>query len=97
MDEFSQNFVAECFWPDVHEQDVRDLDERIRRFSAESTGVRYLGSFLIRADEVVICQFEGTRDAVRALAERAEIPFERLLETEVASSAVTPKKGESDA
>ncbi len=97
MDPVCKNFVAECFWPDVHEQDVRDLDERIRTCTADAKDVRYLGSFLIRTDEVVICQFEGTREAVRAVAERARVPFERLLETDVASSAATHEKGESDA
>jgi hypothetical protein len=81
MDAVSQKFVAECFWPDVHEQDVRELDERIRASAAGRHDVRYLGSLLIRTDEVVLCQFEGTLATVRALAERARIPFERLLET----------------
>lgn len=81
MDVLSQNVVAECFWPDVHEEDVRELDERIRALAAASQDVRYLGSFLIRTDEVVLCQFEGALAAVRTLAEHADIPFERLLET----------------
>lgn len=81
MNVVSQNFVAECFWPDVHERDVRELDERIRVSAAGRNDVRYLGSFLIRTDEVILCQFQGTLSAVRALAERARIPFERLLET----------------
>ena len=39
---------------------------------------RYLGSILLREDEVVLCQFEGTAETVRDVAERAQIPFERL-------------------
>jgi hypothetical protein len=31
-------------------------------------------------DEVVLCQFEGTAAAVREAAERAQIPFERIVE-----------------
>jgi hypothetical protein len=80
MDPVSRTFVAECFWPDVHEEDVRDLDERLRA-GAEGGAVRYLGSLLIDTDEVVLCQFEGAEAAVRELAERAGVPFERLLET----------------
>jgi hypothetical protein len=91
-----RSFVAECFWPGVHEQDVRDLDQRIRTCAANATDVRYVGSFLIRADEVVICQFEGTQQTVRTLAERAGVPFERLLETAVASTAAIREKGEFD-
>jgi hypothetical protein len=42
--------------------------------------VRYLGSILMAEDEVVLCQFEGTSAAVREAAERAQIPFERIVE-----------------
>jgi hypothetical protein len=96
MDVVSTNFVAECFWPDVHEHDVRELDERIRLLAAEREDARFLGSVLIRADEVVLFHFEGTDTAVRELAEQAGVPFERLLETDVAFSAATTAKGESD-
>ena len=44
-------------------------------------GVRYLGSILLREDEVVLCQFEGTASGVRKVVECAEVPFERILET----------------
>ena len=43
--------------------------------------VRYLGSLLLRDDEVVLCLYAGTRDAVDEAARRAELPFERILET----------------
>jgi hypothetical protein len=85
MDADSRSFVAECFWPDVHEEDVRELDARLRACVEGSSSVRYLGSFLIRADEVVLCQFEGTREAICELALRARLPFERLLETTTAT------------
>lgn len=75
------SFVAECYWPDVHEEEVRKLDERITASLAED--VRYLGSVLIREDEVVLCHFEGTADAIRRVAERARVPYERLLATTV--------------
>jgi hypothetical protein len=81
----SASFVAECFWPGVEVADLQALDERARRSAdeLERTGarVRYLGSILMREDEVVLCQFEGTTEAVRAAAVRAEVPFERILET----------------
>jgi hypothetical protein len=80
----ARSFVAECFWPDVHEQDVRRLDERIRACIAGRVGVRYLGSILIREDEVVLCQFEGPAAAVREIAVQAQVPFERMLRTSVA-------------
>jgi len=35
----------------------------------------------MREDEVVLCLFEGSADAVRLTAEQAKIPFERILES----------------
>jgi Nickel responsive protein SCO4226-like len=77
-------YVAECYWSGVSERDLRDLDDRAGRSVAElvSRGeeVRYLGSILMPDDEVVLCLFEGSAEAVRRAAEHAEIPFERLVE-----------------
>lgn len=79
------SFVAECFWPGVRETDLRELDERAQAAAAAVSGsgeeVRYLGAILLRADEVVLCRFQGGAVAVRRAAEEAAIPFERLLET----------------
>ena len=74
-------FVAECYWPDVREEDVRELDQRIA--ASLAADVRYLGSVLIREDEVVLCHFEGSADAIRRVAKRARVPYERLLATTV--------------
>ncbi len=82
MAEHAASFVAECYWPDVHEDEVRALDLRIAASLADDD-VRYLGSVLIREDEVVLCHFEGTADAIRRVAERAQVPYERLLATTV--------------
>jgi hypothetical protein len=78
-------FVAECFWPGVTELDLGALD-RLATAAAEDLSragepVRYLGSILMRVDEVVLCRFEGGADAVRLVAERAAIPFDRIVET----------------
>jgi hypothetical protein len=81
MAEHPASFVAECYWPDVCEEDVRRLEQRIAASLAD--GVRYLGSVLIREDEVVLCHFEGAADAIRRVAERAQVPYERLLATTV--------------
>jgi hypothetical protein len=79
MNPESDSFVAECFWPDVRDADVRALDERIA--ACLVAGVRYLGSILLREDEVVLCQFEGPAAVIREVAERANVPFERILAT----------------
>jgi len=79
------SFVAECFWPGVRETDLRELDERAQAAAAavSLTGeeVRYLGSILLREDEVVLCRFGCGVVGVRRAAEDAAIPFERILET----------------
>jgi hypothetical protein len=80
----STEYLAECFWPCVHESDLIALDERVNASAAELSAdgdvVCYLGSLLMREDEVVLCRFEGSEPAVRRVAERAAVPFERILE-----------------
>jgi hypothetical protein len=83
-DELAGEFLAECFLPGVDQAAVRELDERAGRAAAETAAagapVRYLGSLLMREDEVVLCLFQGSAGAVRRAAERAGVPFERILE-----------------
>lgn len=82
MEADGETFIAECYWPEVSTDDLWALTERIHACVAD--GVSFLGSLLIREDEVVLCQFEGRAVAVRRVAEAAGVPFERLLETTVA-------------
>lgn len=78
------SFVAECFWPGVQESDLHALDARALAHAAalsrSGEDVRYLGSILLREDEVVLCRFEGAAASVRRAALDAEIPFARILE-----------------
>jgi hypothetical protein len=80
----ASEYVAECFWPGVQDADLQALDERAEKVTAElvlaGDEVRYLGSMLMRADEVVLCFFAGPEATVRRAAEQASIPFERILE-----------------
>ena len=89
-------FVAECMWPDVHEADLRALDQRAaeqaERLAAGGTPVRYAGSILMREDEVVLCLFQGELEAVREVAQAAQIPYDRILET--ARSPWAPERNE---
>ena len=77
-------YVAECYWTGVTEDDLEDLDARAEACAAElatrGEDVRYLGSILMPTDEVVLCLFEGSHDAVHRAVEGARIPFERLVE-----------------
>jgi hypothetical protein len=94
MAERDASFVAECYWPDVREEEVLELDRRIA--ASLTDDVRYLGSVLIREDEVVLCHFEGAADAIRRVAERARVPYERLLATTVSvRTEYTPLRGRS--
>jgi len=76
-------YVAECFWVGVTDQDLTTLDERVQscieRLSRAGEAVRYLGSILIRVDEVVLCRFDGSEASVRRAAECARIPFARIV------------------
>ena len=78
------SYVAECFWAGVSKSSVRDLDERadasVAELSRRGADVRYLGSIFMPADEIVLCLFEGSVDAVRQAIELAQIPFERVVE-----------------
>jgi hypothetical protein len=82
--ETATEFVAECLWPDVHEGDLQALDARAgeasERLTERGAAVRYLGSLLMREDEVVLCLFSGPEDHVRRVVEAAGIPCDRLLE-----------------
>jgi hypothetical protein len=77
-------YLAECFWPGVQEADLAALDHRAEasasELSSQGNDVRYLGSLLMRADEVVLCRFEGSEASVRRAAKQAAVPFERILE-----------------
>ncbi len=81
--ESGTEFIAECLWPGVRESDLGAIDTRAARTAARlsSAGepVGYLGSWLMREDEVVLCLFRGRRGAVHEAAREAEIPFERIL------------------
>ena len=77
-------YLVECFWPGVRDADLQLLDDRIQavvaNLSQSDEQIRYLGSLLMCADEVVLCLFEGTEPTVREVAQRALVPFERILE-----------------
>ena len=86
--------MAECFWPGVGDAELRALDGRARASAAELTAegrpARYLGSLLMRTDEVVLCLFGGEAEAVRAVAERAEVPFDRIVAVQYSDGAECP-------
>ena len=87
-------YLAECFWPGVTENDLTDLDGRARASAEATAGVRYLGSMFVPGDEVVFCFFDApSTEAVQAVAERGAIPFERIVES-VHVPATAKRRGE---
>jgi hypothetical protein len=85
-------YLAECFWPGVSQGELDGLDARARESAATTSGtsieVRYLGSMLMPEVEVVFCFFDGpSADAVRAVAERAEIPYARIVRSRRVAAA----------
>jgi hypothetical protein len=73
--------IAECMLPGLTFLAAEELTQRI---TAELTGrphpgVSFLGSLLMPGDEVLLCLFRGPQADVRAVSERAGLPFERIL------------------
>jgi hypothetical protein len=77
------HWVAECYWPGVRDEELRDLGHRIVRATAEPAGAGgpagYLGCLQVTDDEVVLFLFEGPIGSVRQVTERAGIRPERIL------------------
>jgi hypothetical protein len=79
-------YAAKCYWPGVNESELQHAaaaaGHEAARFCAEGKRIRYLGSLLFPADDLVLCIFETPeRDLVSDTAARAHIPCERLMET----------------
>jgi hypothetical protein len=73
--------VAECLLPGLSRATAEALGRRVRQEIAgpSASQVSYLGSLLMPEDEVLLCLFAGPEAEVRAVSERAGLPFERIL------------------
>ncbi|HEY7142874.1 MAG TPA: hypothetical protein VH637_01385 [Streptosporangiaceae bacterium] len=73
--------VAECLQPGMSVAVAEALGRRVSQELAGQPGrpVCFLGSLLMPEDEVLLCLFSGTEAEVRAVSERAGLPFERIL------------------
>lgn len=76
-------WVAECFWPGVRDEDVGKLGDRVLEIASDVAGgdgqVEYLGTLRITDDDVVLFLFEGSIGSVRDVADRAGIRTHRIL------------------
>lgn len=73
--------VAECLLPGLSRATADALGRRVRLELTRPAGCRvsFVGSLLMPADEVLLCLFTGAQAEVRAVSERAGLPFERIL------------------
>ena len=80
-----QTYVVERYWPGVTQESLRAATRRLSRSATETTRhgspVRHVRSTLIPGEEYVVCVFEATSaGAVREVNQRADVPFERVVE-----------------
>ena len=84
-DDQPRGYLVECYWPGVSADKLAAAVERVERAADELRGqgrsLRFLGSILVPADETVFCLFDGEEADVRAVSEKAGVPFERILES----------------
>ncbi|MDQ3044012.1 MAG: DUF4242 domain-containing protein [Chloroflexota bacterium] len=78
-------FVVERYLPGITPEQLTAAAGSAKRTTAdmarEGTPVRYLRSTFIPGEEKCFCLFEGpSADAVKTANERAQIPFERIVE-----------------
>jgi Protein of unknown function (DUF4242) len=80
-----RGYLVECYWPGVSAGKVAAAVERAEQAAGElrshGRSVHVLGSILVPADETVFCLFDGEEADVRAVSEKAGVPFERVLES----------------
>jgi hypothetical protein len=88
-------YFVECYWPGVDEQLLMRAAERLARTqSGCPTGVSWLGSILIPEDEIVFHLANGlSAYAVRASAQRASVPTERIVKCVHVVSKIKPRRG----
>jgi hypothetical protein len=79
-------YTAKCYWPGVTQSELQHAaaaaGHEAASFCGEGKPIRYLGSLLFPADDLVLCIFDSReRELVSDTAARAHIPCERLMET----------------
>jgi len=72
--------VAECLLPGITPAIANALGDSVNAEVLRSRSpVSFVGSLLMPEDEVLLCLFAGLPAEVRAVSERAGLPFERIL------------------
>ena len=81
----SRSYLVECYWPGVDEQKlcvvVRRAQAAAHELRRKGRHVELVGAIYVPGDETVFCLFDGLEADVRTVSERADVPFERVLES----------------
>jgi hypothetical protein len=92
-----KGYLVECYWPGVDQTQVALAARRAEAAASELRGagrrVEFLGAILVPSDETVFCFFEGRKADVRAVSKRAQVPFERVLDSLRIDGKRTTKEG----
>jgi hypothetical protein len=93
-------YLVECYSPGIGRQEVEVAGARAHRAVAslqhEGLAVEYVGALLVPVDEVVFHVFSSaTAEAVQQASVRAEVAFERVVES-VAVGSLRLSREESD-
>ncbi len=80
------NYMVERYLPNITPEQLTAAATRAKHTTAqmtqEGTPIRYLRSIFVPGEDKCFCLFEGpSPDAVKEANERAEIPFERVVES----------------
>lgn len=74
-------YFVECYWPGVDEQELTNVVERLMTTPRDEESVAWITSILVLEDEIVLCVAQGpSADALRASAQRAGLPVERVVQ-----------------
>lgn len=85
------NYLVERYLPGITPDQLMAAAGSAKQTTAamtqEGTPVRYLRSTFVPGEEKCFCLFEGpSADAVKTANERAQIPFERIVEATLVAS-----------
>jgi hypothetical protein len=86
MTQTQASYIVECFWPDVHQDQIDEAEARLKlgaaQMSRDGQRADYTGSILIPGDEVVFYLFEAvSSSAVQAICEHAGLRFARVVQS----------------
>ena len=80
-----RTFVVECYWPGMTEEQARETLERVIHIAREACpadGAWPLGCLLLPSDGMALYLFVAPNEAaVRQIGSRAEVPFDRIIES----------------